>query len=120
MGWKLCSTDICKASDGGEKLQTRTLLSGQSEKANLLSGFLVDMLYLFSLPVANSLPTAMENFQLRSNSPRHDLEPGYAMVVLGCKEMVQRTCKKCTSAQWRLQLIHFFLEECKSQHVSMI
>lgn len=64
MGWWLCSADICKNGDGREEVQTWSILSGESNKTHLLGGVPVDLLYLLSLPAANTVSYQMGYLQL--------------------------------------------------------
>ncbi|KAG5517251.1 hypothetical protein RHGRI_037867 [Rhododendron griersonianum] len=61
MGRQLRCPDFREARDGSREIQARALLPGQGKQDYLLGGILVDLLYMFSLLVANSLPYYLEH-----------------------------------------------------------
>lgn len=61
MGRQLRRPDFREARDGSREIQARALLPGQGKQDYLLGGILVDLLYMFSLLVANSLPYYLEH-----------------------------------------------------------
>lgn len=84
MGWWLCSSYLCKACDVWEELQARAILFRQSKKTSLSGGIPMDLLHMFCIPFANSVPNYLGYFQLCTSCFGGRFGSNNALVAFRC------------------------------------
>lgn len=88
VGWRLRGSDIREDGHEGEELQAGALLSGESAKADLLSGILVDLLHLLGVLIADVLSSQVQHLQLCSHCLGCVFGSDNVVVDRRCEEMV--------------------------------